>query len=54
MKKMLNIMLYLTQLLHLKMGGTLEVSRDKVSLIAPDGRYWFATEENVENQLPPQ
>jgi len=54
MKTILNALLYVTQLLHLRMGGQIEVSRDRITLICPNGRHWFATEKSIEEALKAQ
>lgn len=51
MKFLLNVLLYITQWLHIKMGGTVEVARDRIILRSPKGRHWIATEKRVEAQL---
>jgi len=40
MKFVLNILLYLTQRLHRRMGGKVLVSKSKIILEAPEGRHW--------------
>jgi len=40
MKFILNILLYLTQKLHMKLGGQILVSKDEIILQAPKGRHW--------------
>jgi hypothetical protein len=51
MKLLLNCLLYAAQWLHLRMGGEVEVSRDRISLLAPKGRHWCASESAVEARL---
>lgn len=51
MKIVLNCLMYITQWLHLRMGGEIEVARDRVILIAPKGRHFFATEKEIEARL---
>ena len=51
MKAILNCLMYVTQWLHLRMGGKIEVARDRVVLIAPKGRHFFATENKIEARL---
>ena len=40
MKLILNILLYFTQRLHMKMGGKILVSKEQIILEAPKGRHW--------------
>ena len=51
MKTLLNFLLYITQWLYLRMGGTLKVSRNEIILISPVGRHWVATEKAVDRRL---
>ena len=40
MKILLNILLYFTQILHQKMGGTVLYREDQIILQAPKGRHF--------------
>jgi len=51
MKLILNCLLYVTQWLHLRMGGEVYVSRGEIILKPPKGRHCVATEESVELEL---
>jgi len=51
MKILLNCLLYIAQWLHLRMGGTIKVSRNEIVLISSKGRHWVATEKKIEDRL---
>lgn len=40
MKLILNLLLFVTQYLHMKMGGKVLVSKDEIIFEAPKGRHW--------------
>ncbi len=45
MKLLLNLLLFVTQRLHMKMGGKILVSRDKIILKAPKDMHWEVPEK---------
>lgn len=40
MKLLLNLLLFVTQWLYIKMGGKVLVSKDEITLQAPKGKHW--------------
>ena len=44
MKLLLNLMLFVTQWLHMKMGGKVLVSKNEIILEAPENRHWEVPE----------
>jgi len=44
MKFILNCLLYAAQWLHLRMGGEIEVSRDRIIIHVPKGRHVHCTD----------
>jgi hypothetical protein len=51
MKLILNVLMFVTQWLHLRMGGEIAVARNRIILIAPKGRHFFATDKETEARL---
>lgn len=51
MKLILNVLMYLAQWLHLRMGGEIEVARNRLILIAPKGRHFRASDKETEARL---
>ena len=50
MKLILNVLLYITQKVHMKMGGKVLISKDEIILQAPQGRHWEIPEKyDLEN-----